>query len=83
MRNVKLTRMEKQVEDGLLKGEYVDVDKTEFQKVAVAIAARRKNAVLNIRINSTDLQNLKKKAQKLGLKYQTFISELLHQVAHR
>lgn len=83
MKRIKLTREEKRIEDELLRGEYVEVSKDEFQKMAKAISERKKDAVLNIRINSSDLENLKRKARKLGLKYQTFISELLHQVAHR
>ncbi len=38
-------------------------------------------AVMNIRVNSNDLEHIKRKAQKLGIKYQTFISEILHRVA--
>lgn len=82
MRQVKLTRQEKAIEDALLKGEYVDIDKAEFQKIAQAIQARRKDSVLNIRINSQDLKSIKEKAKKLGIKYQSFISEILHRVAH-
>lgn len=81
MKRVKLTRSEKKIEDALLKGEYINVNKTEFDHIANAIAARRKDAVLNLRINSQDLETLKEKADKLGVKYQTFISEILHRVA--
>jgi len=82
MRQMKLTRQEKAIEDALLKGEYVNIDKAEFQKIAQAIQARRKDSVLNIRINSQDLKSIKEKAKKLGIKYQSFISEILHRVAH-
>jgi len=81
MRAIKLTRQEKAVEDALMKGEYIDVSKEEFNEMARVIAARRKDAVLNVRVNSNDLKNLKHKAHKLGIKYQTFISEILHKVA--
>ena len=80
-RRMKLTRQEKAIEDALLRGEYVSVDKKEFDMIARALEARKKNAVLNIRINNGDLQNLKNKAAKLGVKYQTFIAELLHRAA--
>ena len=53
----------------------------EVKLVADAIAARRKDAVLNIRINSQDLNHLKQKAKSLGVPYQTFISEILHRYA--
>jgi len=54
---------------------------SQFNAIAQAIESRRKDAVLNIRLNSRDLQNIKRKAQKLGIRYQTFISEVLHKIA--
>lgn len=81
MKRLKLTRKEREIEEALLKGEYLNVSRAEFDRVAEAIAVRRKDAVLNLRINSGDLRSLKKKAQKLGVRYQTFISEILHRVA--
>ena len=60
---------------------YIDIDKNEFSAIAEAIAARKKNAVLNIRVNSRDLKSVKEKARKLGIKYQTFISEIIHRIA--
>ncbi len=82
MRRIKLTREERAIEDALLRGEYASVSKERFDEIAQAIARRRKDAVLNIRVNSVDLKNLKEKARQHGVKYQTFISELLHRVAH-
>lgn len=81
MRQIKLTRQEKAVEEALLKGEYASAGKEEFHSIAQALAARRKDAVLNIRVNSRDLRNIKQKAHRLGVKYQTFVSEILHKVA--
>lgn len=81
MRTVKLTRQEKAVEDALIKREYISAGKEKFNEIAEAIVARRKDTVLNIRVNSRDLRQLKSKAQQLGLKYQTFISEILHRIA--
>lgn len=81
MRRIHLTKQEKIIEESLLKGEYINVDKQEFARIARAVAARKKDAVLNIRINSNDLASIKKKAHKLGVKYQTFVSEVLHRVA--
>ncbi len=80
MKRVKLTKSERSIENEIEK--YVPVGKEEFNQLAEALARRRKNAVLNIRINSEDLQSLKEKADKMGIKYQTFISEILHRVAH-
>ncbi len=81
MRKIKLSKQEKEIEEDLLKGEFVDIDKSEFKQIADAIASRKKDAVLNIRINSEDLKRLKKKAQHLDVRYQTFVAELLHRIA--
>ncbi|MBI3291632.1 MAG: hypothetical protein HYZ73_02325 [Elusimicrobia bacterium] len=77
-----MTREEKAIENALIKGEYIDVEKSEFEGIVRAIAARKKNAVLNIRVNRQDLETIKQKTKRLGIRYQTFISELLHRVAH-
>ena len=81
MRKIKLTRSEKAIEDALLRGEYVPAPRHELEELKKSIEARRKDAVLNIRINQGDLNSLKDKAKRLGLKYQTFIAEILHKVA--
>ena len=82
MKRMKLSRYEKSIEAALERGEYVPVSKEKYEELARALESRRKNAVLNIRINQGDLDSLKVKAKKLGVKYQTFISEILHSVAH-
>ena len=82
MRRVKLTRNEKEIENALIRGEYMDIDQEEFKNLAKSIASRKKDSVLNIRVNSEDLKLIKKKAQRFGVRYQTFISELLHRIAH-
>ena len=81
MRKVNLTRQEKAVEDSLLKGEYANVANSDFTAIAEAIAVRKKDAVLNVRVNSRDLIAIKQRAQKLGIRYQTFISEVIHRIA--
>ena len=81
MRKIKLSSQEKEIEKDLLAGIYTPVKDDEFQSLAEAIAHRKKDAVLNIRINSKDLENIRQKSKKLGIKYQTFISEVLHKVA--
>ena len=81
MRNIKLTRQEKAIEGALLKGEFADVTRGELAEISEAIARRRKDAVLNIRVNSQDLKSIKRRAEKLGVKYQTLISEMIHRVA--
>ena len=83
MRQIRLSRSEGAVEQALVRGEYVDVGKAEFDAIAEAVAHRRKDAVLNIRVNHADLKAIKEKAHCHGIKYQTFISEFLHRLAHR
>ena len=55
MRKIKLTREEKEIEDALLKGEYVSISEEKFKEIAQAIERRKKDTVLNIRVNSYDL----------------------------
>lgn len=79
MRKIKLTKEERWIEDHA--EEFVPVSKDEYDKIVRALEARKKDAVLNIRVNSYDLEHIKQKARQLGIKYQTFISEILHKVA--
>lgn len=79
MRKIKLTREEQAIEDSL--EHFIPVEKQEYEQIINAIAARKKDAVLNIRVNSHDLANIKYKAHQLGIRYQTFISEVIHRIA--
>ncbi len=81
MKNRKLSVKERSIENDLLSGYYVPVKEHEHKAISDAITRRRKDKVLNIRINSTDLESIKAKARKIGVKYQTFIAEVLHKVA--
>ena len=81
MKRFKLTKEEKAIESALGRGEYRPVSAKDEREIMAAIARRRKDAVLSIRINSGDLAQIKRKAQRMGVPYQTFISEVLHQVA--
>jgi len=80
---IKLSKYEQSIEDEI--ETYVPVSKEEFERtskmLANTIAARKKDAVLNIRINQGDLDSIKDKAKRLGVKYQTFIAEMLHNFA--
>jgi predicted DNA binding CopG/RHH family protein len=81
MKRFKLTKSELAIEKAIERGEYVPVGAEEAARIARAIEACRKEAVLNIRITSRDLKNLKQKAKKLGVPFQTFIGEILHRYA--
>ena len=80
-KSLKLNKYERGISDAIDRGEYIDGSKEESQKIMAALEAYRKNAVLHIRINQGVLQKLKDKAKKLGVKYQTFIAEVLRNVA--
>ncbi len=82
MRRIKLTREEKEIEEALIKWETIPASKEEFEKISEMLKRFKKDAVLNIRVNSNDLALIKRKAHKLGVKYQTLISEFLHRLAH-
>lgn len=81
MKRFRLTKEEKEIEDSLLRGEYVKVTGAELKEISSSLAARKKDMMMTIRVNSTDIKKIKIKAKKLGVKYQTFISEILHKVA--
>lgn len=88
-RGFKLTAYERRIDEAIERGEYVRASPEEEAEIRAAIekkrveirAQRKKDAVLNIRMNSQDLLKIKKKAKKSGLKYQTFITEFLHHLA--
>lgn len=81
IRKIKLTKEEKEIEAAIGRGEHVRASEDVERQIREALEARKKNAVLNIRINQLDLECIKRKAKKLGVKYQTFISEYLHRMA--
>lgn len=81
MRKIRLSKDEKEIETALIRGEYFDVGNAEFDRIAQEISGRRKDAILNIRVNRKDLEGLKSRAKKYGIRYQTFLSELIHRMA--
>ncbi len=83
MKKIKLTKEEKKTEDALMRGEYVRVSNAELKELRESLVDRKKDQTMTIRVNSADIKKIKKKAKDIGVKYQTFISEVLHQVAMR
>lgn len=81
MKRIKLSKEEKAIEKALLRGEYTKVSGKEMKAIQRALAARKKDYTMTIRVNSEDIKKIKKKAVKAGVRYQTFISEILHKVA--
>ena len=80
-KNISLSKSERAIELAVGRGEYRPASREEFDLIAEAVARRKKDAVLNIRVNSQDLDNIKQKAKQMGIPYQTFVSELIHQYA--
>jgi predicted DNA binding CopG/RHH family protein len=81
MKRLKLSKKEKGIEDALVAGKFINVDSERFKDIANIIKRRQKDTAINLRINSQDLKIIKQKAKKIGVKYQSFISEVLHQIA--
>ena len=55
----------------------------EMERIGEELREKRKDATLNIRVNSRALERLKVKATELGIGPHTFISELLRELADR
>ena len=81
MKKHKLTKEEKEIENALLRGEYIPIKGKELDNIEKALKLRKKDITMTIRVNSQDIEKIKHKAKKLGVKYQSYISEVIHQVA--
>ena len=81
MKRFKLTKEEKKIEQDSLSGVYRPVTGKRLEQIKRMLAARKKDQVMTIRVNSDDIHRIKEKAAKMGVRYQTFISEVLHEVA--
>ena len=81
MKRIKLTKEEQDIMAGIERDEFVPVTGKELKDVAEAIAARKKNATLTIRVNSQDISRIRKMANRKGIPYQSYISEVIHRVA--
>ncbi len=81
MKRYKLTKEEKEIENALLRGEYVPIKGKELETIEKALKSRKKDITMTIRVNSEDIKKIKNKAKKLGIKYQSYISEVIHLVA--
>jgi predicted DNA binding CopG/RHH family protein len=81
MKKIKLTKNEKEIEESLAKGEYIPITGKQLEMIKKSLQSRKKDVTMTIRVNSEDIEKIKMKAKKSGIKYQTYISEILHQVA--
>jgi len=81
MRKIKWDTEEKEVMSAIERDEFVPVTGKELREVADAIAARRKNKTLTIRVNGNDIHRIKKLASGKGIPYQSYLSEVIHRIA--
>lgn len=72
---------EKEIIESYMRGEFKPAKNQKKIKAAAEAAARRyirKDARINIRLSSTDLTMLKRRAIEEGLPYQSLIASILH-----
>ncbi len=81
MIKVKLTPEEKRIMSAIERDEYVPVLGAQLKEIAGAIAARRKDATLTLRVNGGDIHRIRKMAEKRGIPYQAYIAEVIHRIA--
>ena len=81
MKKIKLDVEEKRIMASIERDEFVPVTGKELHEVADAIAARKKDRTLTIRVNSKDIHRIKRLAESKGIPYQSYLSEIIHRVA--
>lgn len=81
MTRIKLNAEERAIAKAIENDEFLPVKGQELQALADAIAGRRRDMSLTIRVNSNDISRIKKMAKKKGIAYQSYISEVIHKVA--
>lgn len=85
-KNLKLDKEEQEIEEALVKGEWVSVadlakQKKFFKQAAQNFQELRRSKRVSIRINRGDLLKVKIKAQRNGIPYQTLLNSLIHRYA--
>lgn len=84
MQNLQLDEEEKELLDAFEKGKCKTVSNFEEELAQAKEAATNslsKDARINIRMSSVDLEHIKRKAVYEGLPYQTLIASVLHKYA--
>ena len=81
MKKQNLDQEEKEIMEAIDRDEFVPVTGAELRRVADVIAARKKDMTLTIRVNRSDINRIKKMAQKRRIPYQSYISEVIHRIA--
>ncbi len=73
---MKLDKFEQEIENNILG--YKSVSEKKRKRVDIIIKKAKEKKSVNLRINSHDLELLKRKAEQEGIPYQTLISSILH-----
>ncbi len=76
MNKVKLDSYEKEIEDNILNVK--KVSKAKLTKIEEIIKKANEKTNISLRVNNQDLDQLKLKAEKEGIPYQTLISSVIH-----
>ena len=76
MSQSKLDNFEQQIEDDAER--FVPAVGDDRERVERVLANSRKSRNINIRISEHDLEQVKRRAEREGLPYQTLISSVLH-----
>lgn len=77
----KLTKYEQDILDSMERGEWVPVsdEESEIKRHRQLFQENLKNAMISLRVNSSDLGNFKEKAKESGIPYQTLLTTLMKQ----
>ena len=81
MKKKYLDAEEKEIVEAIENDEFIPVTGGELKRVADAIAARKKDMTLTIRVNRNDINRIKKMADKRKIPYQSYLSEVIHRIA--
>jgi len=81
MKKQYLDAEEKEIMEAIEKDEFVPLTGIELKRVADAIAARKKDMILTIRVNRNDINRIKKMAEKRKIPYQSYLSEIIHRIS--
>ncbi len=73
---MKLDKLEQKIENNI--SEYKSMSEKKRKRIEDIIKRTKEKKSINLRVNSHDLDLLKKKAEQEGIPYQTLISSVLH-----
>ena len=76
MKKPELDNYEKEIEKDILK--YKRASSSKIAKIEKIIQKANEKKNISLRLNSQDLDQLKSRAEKEGIPYQTLISSILH-----